>query len=149
MYNLLFDLLRPHLHLLFPSVRLGGVNFYNVPNADVIDQPVWQFLATLAVHANEEQQQTLVTSLREIVLENVATATKGWSADSEERRRLRLLPSRSVTPSEHTAVHPCSRVGSGDYCGRHGKELNARTPRRWEGDERRDEQCIRQGRQPD
>lgn len=90
MYNLLFDLLRPHLHLLFPSVRLGGVNFYNVPNADVIDQPVWQFLATLAVHANEEQQQTLVTSLREIVLENVATATKGWSADSEERRRLRL-----------------------------------------------------------
>ncbi|KAI0741955.1 topoisomerase II-associated protein PAT1 [Daedaleopsis nitida] len=93
MYTLLFDLLRPQLHLLFPSVRLSlveGVNFYQVPNADTIDQPVWQFLATLAVHADEEQQQALVTGLREIVLENVATATKGWGTDSEERRRLRL-----------------------------------------------------------
>ncbi len=93
MYTLLFDLLRPQLPVLFPSVRLSllsGVNFYNVPNADVIDQPVWQFLATLAVHADEEQQQALVAGLREIVLENVATATKGWGTDSEERRRLRL-----------------------------------------------------------
>ena len=93
MYNLLFDMLRPQLHLLFPSVRLAlkaNTNVANVPNADVIDQPIWQFLATLAVHANEEQQQALVAGLREIVLENVATATKGWGDDSEERRRLRL-----------------------------------------------------------
>ncbi|KAI0691472.1 topoisomerase II-associated protein PAT1 [Cerioporus squamosus] len=93
MYNLLFDMIRPHLQLLFPSVRLAllaNTSFVNVPNADVIDQPVWQFLATLAVHANEEQQQALVAGLREIVLENVATATKGWGNDSEERRRLRL-----------------------------------------------------------
>ena len=92
MYNLLFDLLRPQLHLLFPSVRLSllaGVNFTSIPNADSIDQPVWQFLSTLALHANEEQQQALVTGLRDIVLENVASATKGY-ADSEESRRLRL-----------------------------------------------------------
>ncbi|RDX54229.1 hypothetical protein OH76DRAFT_1398553 [Lentinus brumalis] len=93
MYNLLFDMIRPNLQLLFPSVRLAlqaNTSFVNVPNADVLDQPVWQFLATLAVHANEEQQQALVGGLREIVLENVATATKGWGNDSEERRRLRL-----------------------------------------------------------
>ena len=92
MYNLLFDLLRPRLHLLFPSVRISlvtGVSFTQVPNADVLDQPVWEFLSTFALFANEEQQQALVTGLREIVLENVASATKGY-ADSEESRRLRL-----------------------------------------------------------
>ena len=92
MYDLLFDYLRPHLHLLFPSVRLGmlaAVSFITVPNADVIDQPVWQFLATLAVHANEEQQQALVGGLRDMILENVVSASKGF-ADSEDSRRLRL-----------------------------------------------------------
>lgn len=94
MYALLFDLLTPQLPLLFPSVRLSmisGTSFVSVPNADVIDQPVWQFLSTLALHANEEQQQVLVAALREIVLENVATATRGvGGVESEERRRLRL-----------------------------------------------------------
>ncbi|KAI0664219.1 topoisomerase II-associated protein PAT1 [Cubamyces menziesii] len=93
LYNHLFELLRPQLVLLFPSVRLSmlsGVNFTSVPNADVIDQPVWQFLASLACSADETQQQALVTGLRDIVLENVTTATKGIGLESEERRRLRL-----------------------------------------------------------
>ena len=93
MYNLLFDLLRPRLHLLFPSVRISlvtGVSFTQVPNADVLDQPVWEFLSTFALFANEEQQQALVGGLREVVLENVATANKGWGTDSDEQLRLRL-----------------------------------------------------------
>ena len=93
MYNLLFDLLRPRLHLLFPSVRISlvtGVSFTQVPNADVLDQPVWEFLSTFALFANEEQQQALVGGLREVVLENVATANKGWGTDSDDQLRLRL-----------------------------------------------------------
>ena len=37
-----------------------------------------------------KQQQALVGGLREVVLENVASATKGWGADSDDQRRLRL-----------------------------------------------------------
>ncbi|CDO73306.1 hypothetical protein BN946_scf185008.g68 [Trametes cinnabarina] len=93
LYNHLFELLRPHLPLLFPSVRLSmlsGVNFTSIPNSDVIDQPVWQFFASLACSANDTQQQVLVGGLRDVVLENVTTATKGMGLESEERRRLRL-----------------------------------------------------------
>ncbi|OJT11571.1 DNA topoisomerase 2-associated protein pat1 [Trametes pubescens] len=93
LYNHLFELLRPQLHVLFPSVRLSmlsGINFTSVPNADVIDQPVWQFFASLACSANDTQQSVLVTGLRDIVLENVTTATKGLGVETEERRRLRL-----------------------------------------------------------
>ncbi|KAI8996589.1 topoisomerase II-associated protein PAT1 [Trametes punicea] len=93
LYNHLFELLGPQLSLLFPSVRLSmlsGVNFTSIPNSDVIDQPVWQFFASLACSANDSQQQALVTGLRELVLENVTTATKGIGLESEERRRLRL-----------------------------------------------------------
>nr|VWO94664.1 MDR efflux pump ABC3 [Ganoderma boninense] len=92
MFSLLFEILRPHFPLLFPSFRLSmlaGVNPSNIPNSDVIDQPVWQFLSLLAVHANEEQQQALVGGLRDMILENVISANKGF-ADSEESRRLRL-----------------------------------------------------------
>ncbi|KAI0820787.1 topoisomerase II-associated protein PAT1 [Trametes gibbosa] len=93
LYGHLFELLRPQLHVLFPSVRLSvlsGISFTTVPNSDVIDQPVWQFFASLACSANDAQQSVLVTGLRDIVLENVTTATKGLGLDSEEQRRLRL-----------------------------------------------------------
>ncbi|PIL24946.1 hypothetical protein GSI_12833 [Ganoderma sinense ZZ0214-1] len=92
MFSLLFEILRPHFPLLFPSFRLSvlaGVNPSSIPNSDVLDQPVWQFLSLLAVHANEEQQQALVGGLRDMILENVISASKGF-ADSEESRRLRL-----------------------------------------------------------
>ena len=88
----LFQLLTPHLLFMFPSVRqaiASGIPLANVPDADQMDTPVWQFFATVALHASVEQQQVLVTSLRERVLESVATANKDWTAD-EEQRRLRL-----------------------------------------------------------
>jgi len=87
MLDHLYQLLTPHFASLFPSTRLASVMspIGNGPT-DIIDQPVWQFLAALALHASPEQQQLLVTALREKVLENVTSANKGWVADEEERR---------------------------------------------------------------
>lgn len=53
---------------------------------DLADQAVWQFLAALALCASNVQQQHLVTEVREKVLENVVSATKGWVADESERQ---------------------------------------------------------------
>ena len=93
MFDHLFQLLHPNLLYLFPSTRITAALAALPPNSPVppmhteaLDQPVWQFLAALALHATNEQQQALVTSLREKVLENVASANKGWVADEDERR---------------------------------------------------------------
>lgn len=86
MFDHLFQLLAPHLLLLFPSVRqasAAGVPLSSIPDFDTIDQPVWQFLAAVALHASLEQQQILVASLREIVLENVTSANQEWTPDPE------------------------------------------------------------------
>jgi DNA topoisomerase 2-associated protein PAT1 len=89
MLDLLYEQLTPHFSYLFPSTRLASVlpplGQVGHPT-DIIDQPVWQFLAALALHASPEQQQLLVAALREKVLENVTSANKGWVADEEERR---------------------------------------------------------------
>lgn len=89
-FDLLFRALTPHFVELFPSTRIMP---YLPPNhaqsgarIDIIDQPVWQFLAALALHANGAQHQILVTVLRDKVLENVVSANKGWVADEDERR---------------------------------------------------------------
>ena len=92
MFDHLFSLLAPHLAVLFPSVRqarVANIPYLDVPDLDTIDQPVWQFLAALGLNASLEQQQILVTSLRERVLENVTSAVKGWVSD-EETRKMRL-----------------------------------------------------------
>ncbi|KAG6335732.1 hypothetical protein ID866_3356 [Astraeus odoratus] len=89
-FDHLFQLLFPHFDMLFPSTRLAlhpspptsaGV----VQHTDLLDQPVWQFLAAVALHASPDQQSTLVAGLREKVLENVASVHKGWITDEEER----------------------------------------------------------------
>lgn len=93
MFDHLFQLLHPNLLYLFPSTRMA-TGLASLPpnsvaptrNTEALDQPVWQFLAALALHATNEQQQALVTALREKVLENVASANKGWVADEDERR---------------------------------------------------------------
>jgi len=94
MFDHLFQLLHPNLLYLFPSTRMATALASLPPNSvpprhtEVLDQPVWQFLAALALHATNEQQQVLVTVLREKVLENVASASKGWVADEDERRAM-------------------------------------------------------------
>jgi DNA topoisomerase 2-associated protein PAT1 len=93
MFGHLFQLLHPNLLHLFPSTRIAIALASRPPSSaapilhtESLDQPVWQFLAALALHATNEQQQALVTTLREKVLENVASANKGWVADEDERR---------------------------------------------------------------
>ena len=54
--------------------------------SDSIDQPVWQFLAALALHGNIEQHHVLVATLREKILNNVLSVNKGWVQDEEERQ---------------------------------------------------------------
>ncbi|KAF8840823.1 hypothetical protein BDN67DRAFT_968002 [Paxillus ammoniavirescens] len=103
MFDHLFQLLAPHFLLLFPSTRralqlsatptqhnIQGQTPPQPPNAEMLDQPVWQFLAALALHASPEQQSTLVSGLREKVLENVASAQKGWGVMDEEERTAKL-----------------------------------------------------------
>ncbi|KAJ6581355.1 topoisomerase II-associated protein PAT1 [Mycena capillaripes] len=88
-FDQFFVLLTPHLLALFPSSRITLQAHHPTSAAlaiDIIDQPVWQFLAALALQAVPEQHQVLVTSLREKVLENVLSANKGWVADEDERR---------------------------------------------------------------
>ncbi|TFK25645.1 hypothetical protein FA15DRAFT_341353 [Coprinopsis marcescibilis] len=91
MFDHLFQLLAPHFMLLFPSTRIAHTNITGQPPAiptsiDIVDQPVWQFLAALALHAVTEQHQLLVTALREKVLDNVLSVNKGWVSDEEERQ---------------------------------------------------------------
>lgn len=86
-FDHLFHLLAPHLLTLFPSVRMALRDPTNVPaNTDAVDQPVWQFLAALALHGVSEQHHVLVASLREKILDNVLSVNKGWVRDEEERQ---------------------------------------------------------------
>lgn len=99
-FDLLFTLLSPHLLSLFPSVRVGSSDpsathhpshpppptSTTQPMSDAIDQPVWQFLAALALHGNIEQHHVLVATLREKILSNVLSVNKGWVQDEEERQ---------------------------------------------------------------
>ncbi|VDB87996.1 unnamed protein product [Peniophora sp. CBMAI 1063] len=93
MFDHLFELLAPHLVYLFPSTRLmlntpPGVPAPPPAQTDALDHSVWQFLAALALHASNEQQQTLVTALREKVLENVAGANHPSYGPEERAAKL-------------------------------------------------------------
>ena len=84
----LFYTLAPHLLSLFPSTRIPALKTQENPglNPDLLDQPVWQFLATLSLQAGNEQQQIIVSTLREKILENILAVNKGWVANEEEQR---------------------------------------------------------------
>lgn len=53
--------------------------------ADLLDQPAWKFLATVSLQASNEQQQVLVTTLREKILENVVAVNKSIVTDKQEQ----------------------------------------------------------------
>ncbi|BGO98946.1 DNA topoisomerase 2-associated protein PAT1 [Rhodotorula toruloides] len=73
-----------NLMALFPSTRLAAALPFGVaqyqslealrPEADQDDEPVWRFLASVAVCADPDQQQVLVTGVRDKVIENVRSA---------------------------------------------------------------------------
>ncbi|KAF8638932.1 hypothetical protein AX16_010407 [Volvariella volvacea WC 439] len=86
MFDHLFTLLAPYLPLLFPSIRVPALLTSSTPEtADyLVDQPVWQFLAALALHAAADQHHVLVSALREKILDDVATIKKAWAAGDPE-----------------------------------------------------------------
>lgn len=93
---------------LFPSTRLlaslpfgflaSTSAFSSRPESDGDDEPVWRFLASLAVCADPEQQQGLVMGVRDKVVENVraarqaeAGATKGLGQEAAVVKIVRSL----------------------------------------------------------
>lgn len=87
MFDHLFELLTPHLPSLFPSTRIAAnMSPGHVEHADHADQPVWQLLAAIALHAVAEQHHVLVAVLRDKILENVLSVNKGWVASEDERQ---------------------------------------------------------------
>lgn len=82
----LFQLLSAHLLYLFPSCRMVNPDSTHPRATDTVDQPVWQFLAALALHGNADQHHVLVATLRDKILENVLSVNKGWVQDEEERQ---------------------------------------------------------------
>ena len=92
-FDHLFSSLVNSLPSLFPSTRavsslpfgssyyLSGQSASNInalrPDVDLDDEPVWRFLAAVAVCADPNEQQSLVTNVRDKVLENVSSANKG------------------------------------------------------------------------
>lgn len=90
-FNTLFHIIAPHLLLLFPSTRaaaMAGANFVPLSQHDRADQQVWQLLAAIALHASLEQQQHLVTTLREKILENVLSVNRGWTNNEDATLKL-------------------------------------------------------------
>ncbi|KAG6891608.1 hypothetical protein C0992_002647 [Termitomyces sp. T32_za158] len=87
MFDHLFQSLAPHLISLFPSSRMAArLPAGHSKPIDHADQPVWQLLAAIALHAGADQQSFLVTTLREKVLEIVYRVNKGLIIDEEERQ---------------------------------------------------------------
>jgi DNA topoisomerase 2-associated protein PAT1 len=87
MFDHMFQLLAPHFPSLFPSTRMALNSLPGlVRPVDQADQPVWQLLAAVALHAATEQHHVLVAALREKILDNVLSANKGWVATEDERQ---------------------------------------------------------------
>ncbi|EJD07401.1 uncharacterized protein FOMMEDRAFT_100603 [Fomitiporia mediterranea MF3/22] len=84
----LYHIFGPFLLSLFPSSRIPTLRTSAgvlTVDADLLDQPVWKFLATFALHADNEQQQVLVSTLREKILDNVLAVNKGFITDEAEQ----------------------------------------------------------------
>ncbi len=47
------------------------------PDIDLDDEPVWRFLAAVAVCAEPNEQEMLVTALKDKVVENANSKSKG------------------------------------------------------------------------
>ncbi|KAG6854522.1 hypothetical protein C0991_005434 [Blastosporella zonata] len=86
MFDHLFQFLAPHLHALLPSIRMAAHLPLDTKPVDHADQPVWQLLAAIALHAAPDQQAILVTTMRDKVLEIVYRVNKGWVTNEDERQ---------------------------------------------------------------
>ena len=77
--------------------------------------PVWQMLSSMALHANMQQQQTLVGELREKVLEGVVASKQRWGTSEAKAvrppcLRRKLIPAALPTVDEETARRKIANV---------------------------------------
>ena len=116
-FTLVFQALSGDFPHLFPSTRVTspvpfGPGYYlSRPGADAVDtkgrdldlddEPIWRFLAAVAVCADPQEQQTLVTSVRDKVMENVSSATK--SRVTPEVAALKIVSLLSAQSSEQSS----------------------------------------------
>jgi DNA topoisomerase 2-associated protein PAT1 len=112
-FNHLISRLSGHFPSLFPSTRSMpfGPGLYTTPNSasaeailDAEDEPVWHFLAALAVNADMHQQQQLVTEVRDKVLENVMKA-KSAAKQVETQGPLAASVAESKIKNVNTFLH--------------------------------------------
>ncbi|SCV68000.1 BQ2448_121 [Microbotryum intermedium] len=126
-FDQLFNSLVQQLPRLFPSTRAisnlpfgaaaylsnsaqaSGPGHLNTirPEIDLDDEPVWRLLAAVAVCAEANEQETLVSSVRDKVLENVTSAKKARIAPEVAALKIRnvnlLLHSLGLDASMLTA----------------------------------------------
>jgi DNA topoisomerase 2-associated protein PAT1 len=107
-FNHLFSRLSGQLPSLFPSTRsmpFGPGMYTNVASAaseailDAEDEPVWHFLASLAVGSDMNQQQILVTEVRDKVLENclkAKNAERAAQAQGQNKEAAELIASNKI-----------------------------------------------------
>jgi DNA topoisomerase 2-associated protein PAT1 len=133
-FTTVFHTLAGDFPSLFPSTRAAapvpfGASYYlSRPEAainstgrdlDLDDEPIWRFLAAVAVCADPQEQQTLVTSVRDKVMENVSSATKSRVSPEVGALKIvshtsRLLPFALTdlsTLSSATSICYCTRLG--------------------------------------
>jgi DNA topoisomerase 2-associated protein PAT1 len=108
-FNHLFERLSGNLPPLFPSTRSipfgPGLYAAHIPSAsteailDAEDEPVWHFLAALAVSSDMHQQQALVTEVRDKVLENcmkAKNAERAAQAQGQNRAAAELIAANKI-----------------------------------------------------
>lgn len=78
------NLLHGNITSLFPSRRLAAASAGPIPNIDLADQIVWQFLAAMSAIGTQQQQMSVVAEVREMILQNVQAVHSGWVADQDE-----------------------------------------------------------------
>ncbi|CED85194.1 Uncharacterized conserved protein [Phaffia rhodozyma] len=90
----LFVRIASYLPTVFPSANVSSAfvpQLYMAKNhggIDLLDMPVWQMLSSFALHANMDQQQTLVAELRDKVIEGVVAAKQGWVDEETAVRKV-------------------------------------------------------------
>lgn len=98
--SILFSQMQGSMLRFFPSTRMAaalpfGASLYlagpgnsMLAEADAEDEAVWTFFAAIAVSADAQQQQALVTELREKVLESVNAVAKKWVSPEIAERKI-------------------------------------------------------------
>ena len=108
LHQVIMDSLRGHFSAICESgIRRQG----DLDESDTLGQvQVWQFMASLAVHATADQQRVLVSEVKEWVMEPIREAMRQPLSPDQEPQRYATLPVRiflesvGLEPSQIAAI---------------------------------------------